>query len=459
MAAITDNKPKTDQQRKPSFIAPDSSWSQWFNAFQQQQIAQFTSAQPLLQGVTGERLINSDIETIKNTQQELSEAGLYPPEGHSYYRDGKVGEVTQHALKLVNDPNYAAEYMKTALKDDDMRPAEIMKLQATLNRLGYAAGDVDGRLDKDSRAALQAYLKDNPNVEKGLSQSERDIAQRPGGLDGVVDSVMNTVRDVAHSFSGHTVSGHTEINPDLAARMAKDPTVRHYVDLTREAAARNGLDGNMLANQYWQESKFDPGAISPAGARGIAQFIPSTGDDYGLNNRGDLHNAEKSIEAGARHMADLSRKLGSQELALVAYNGGKGAVDFVRGKLGGGEISAHNWMQFMNERRENSPSSKAGAWQNETYNYVRIITGMTGRETQVAETRPQDKPTQVASNNAPSFQQPAKQNGETMDQAGQRLALNNSFSQQAQGGILDTAKDYMAGISNTVSNTWKHAFG
>jgi len=72
------------------------------------------------------------------------------------------------------------------------------------------------------------------------------------------------------------------------------------------------------------ESNFDPFAGSPAGAQGIAQFIPSTAAAYNLRNPFDPGEA---IGAEAHLMSDLIRQLGSPELALAAYNAGPAPVE------------------------------------------------------------------------------------------------------------------------------------
>ena len=79
----------------------------------------------------------------------------------------------------------------------------------------------------------------------------------------------------------------------------------------------------MLAAQLMAESGFDPGAVSPAGAQGIAQFMPGTAASYGLRNPFD---AEAAIDAQAHLMSDLLRQFRSVPLALAAYNAGPGAV-------------------------------------------------------------------------------------------------------------------------------------
>jgi hypothetical protein len=90
------------------------------------------------------------------------------------------------------------------------------------------------------------------------------------------------------------------------------------------AAARWNVSASLLAAQLMAESNFDPYASSPAGAQGIAQFIPSTAASYGLR---DPFDPVEAIDAQAHLMADLIRQLGSPELALAAYNAGPAPVE------------------------------------------------------------------------------------------------------------------------------------
>jgi soluble lytic murein transglycosylase-like protein len=76
----------------------------------------------------------------------------------------------------------------------------------------------------------------------------------------------------------------------------------------------------LLSAQLYAESGFDPDARSPAGAQGIAQFMPGTAAGYGLSNPFD---AAAAIDAQAHLMHDL---LGSVPLALAAYNAGPAPV-------------------------------------------------------------------------------------------------------------------------------------
>jgi len=96
-----------------------------------------------------------------------------------------------------------------------------------------------------------------------------------------------------------------------------------YQPLIARAAQRWSVGANLLAAQIYAESGFNPFARSPAGAVGIAQFIPSTARAYGLS---DPFDPAQAIDAQAHLMHDMLARFGSVPLALAAYNAGPGAV-------------------------------------------------------------------------------------------------------------------------------------
>lgn len=86
--------------------------------------------------------------------------------------------------------------------------------------------------------------------------------------------------------------------------------------------------------QLYQESRLDPNAVSPVGARGLAQFMPGTWADVSrqLGVAGSPHDA-MAIEAGAYYMAQLRRTwrrdraaLDRNDLAAASYNAGTGNI-------------------------------------------------------------------------------------------------------------------------------------
>lgn len=84
-----------------------------------------------------------------------------------------------------------------------------------------------------------------------------------------------------------------------------------------------GLPKDFFARLIWKESRFDPGAVSPAGAEGIAQFMPGTARMRGLADSFDI---EQALPASARYLAELKSGFGNLGLAAAAYNSGEGRV-------------------------------------------------------------------------------------------------------------------------------------
>jgi soluble lytic murein transglycosylase-like protein len=96
-----------------------------------------------------------------------------------------------------------------------------------------------------------------------------------------------------------------------------------YAPMLARAAQRWNVSAALLAAQLYAESNFNPFVRSPAGAEGIAQFMPGTAHALGL---ADPFDPERAIDAQAHLMRDLLRRFASVPLALAAYNAGPGAV-------------------------------------------------------------------------------------------------------------------------------------
>jgi hypothetical protein len=97
-----------------------------------------------------------------------------------------------------------------------------------------------------------------------------------------------------------------------------------FHDAIVRASQRWNVGAALLSAQIYAESNFNPFARSPAGAEGIAQFMPGTAQALGLQNPFD---PDEAIDAQAHLMRDLLRRFGSVPLALAAYNAGAGAVE------------------------------------------------------------------------------------------------------------------------------------
>lgn len=106
-----------------------------------------------------------------------------------------------------------------------------------------------------------------------------------------------------------------------------------YDRIVRIHARNDGLDPAMLAAVIYAESRFDPDALSDAGAIGLMQLLPETAKGIAVRTGGhafvvdDLYDPEINVRYGAWYLRNLLRKYDDERLALAAYHAGQGNVD------------------------------------------------------------------------------------------------------------------------------------
>jgi len=126
-----------------------------------------------------------------------------------------------------------------------------------------------------------------------------------------------------HGIGSSSVGFGARGGDGAATRAVQSFVPARYASLIVHAAQRWSVSAQLLAAQLYAESGFNPFARSPAGAEGIAQFMPGTAAALGLL---DPYNPDVAINAQAHLMRDLLGRFGSVPLALAAYNAGPGAV-------------------------------------------------------------------------------------------------------------------------------------
>ena len=93
--------------------------------------------------------------------------------------------------------------------------------------------------------------------------------------------------------------------------------------IVESSAKTEGLPVAFFTKLIWRESAFRPTAVSPAGAQGVAQFMPGTASERGLV---DPFDPASAIPASAKFLGELKRRFGNLGLAAAAYNAGQTAV-------------------------------------------------------------------------------------------------------------------------------------
>jgi soluble lytic murein transglycosylase-like protein len=127
------------------------------------------------------------------------------------------------------------------------------------------------------------------------------------------------------TYSGpaiYTSEGATLIappEPEPLMRAAPEEVVR----LIRESSARHAVPASIVEAVAWQESRFNHASVSPKGARGVMQLLPTTASDLGV----DPSDLRGNIDGGAAYLAQQLKRFGDVKLALAAYNAGPKAVE------------------------------------------------------------------------------------------------------------------------------------
>jgi hypothetical protein len=113
------------------------------------------------------------------------------------------------------------------------------------------------------------------------------------------------------------------------AEQANEQPAQRVCEIIAREARRRALPETFFARLIWKESAFNPRAVSPKGAQGIAQFMPATAKERGL---ADPFKPAEALTASAHLLSELIQSLGNLGLAAAAYNAG---LDRVRGWLDG----------------------------------------------------------------------------------------------------------------------------
>ena len=105
--------------------------------------------------------------------------------------------------------------------------------------------------------------------------------------------------------------------PDgLGLRLAEElpASVTRWDPLIERVARKHELDPDLVRAVIHQESAGNPEAVSPKGAVGLMQLLPTTAADYGIS---ELTDPEANLEAGCRHLARLWKKMDGADLVKV----------------------------------------------------------------------------------------------------------------------------------------------
>jgi membrane-bound lytic murein transglycosylase F len=169
--------------------------------------------------------------------------------------------------------------------------------------------------------------------------------------------------------NSNRILDHVASHQDHAAKGNISP----YDAEVQKYAEQYGFDWALIVAQMYQESRFDPKAESWAGAQGLMQILPTTGELFGVQ---DLHAVDTSIQTGVRYLAWLHERF-EPELTvqdrmwftLAAYNAGLGHVRDARSLARKMGWNPDRW--FNNVERAMLLLSRRSFYQLATHGYAR----------------------------------------------------------------------------------------
>jgi len=163
----------------------------------------------------------------------------------------------------------------------------------------------------------------------------------------LVEMFLASVQAIELANARASYEGTIEPTPTVETTVQGPPSpTEQFCRALKEAAEESGIPVPFFARLLWQESRFKSNEVSQAGAQGVAQFMPETAAEVGLD---DPFDAMKALPASAKFLRKLRDDFGNLGLAAAAYNAGPGRIQ--------------KWL------------AKESELPRETRDYVRIITG------------------------------------------------------------------------------------
>lgn len=220
----------------------------------------------------------------------------------------------------------------------DLRAAEPQQVSKRVGKVEVDGSDKAAanpeHLDADKKVV--ASKTDEPVDAKppAVASAEPQKISKPLGKVEVDASDKDEANPEHLDADKKAVAMRTEepVDAEPPAAVTKDddeddlPTtveIERVCEALADAAIAHDLPVGFFARLIWQESKFDQWARSPVGAQGVAQFMPPTAAEYGLE---DPFDPIESVAASARFLRELHDQFGNLGLAAAAYNAGGGRI-------------------------------------------------------------------------------------------------------------------------------------
>lgn len=234
------------------------------------------------------------------------------------------GETRGYLLRL---PDEQTVVVTTKADDPDV---DVGNAVTVLARVPAAGAILEGMTAMRADGAAQGMAPQTPRdltAEQAFVEGLMPVEFRPpqvftkaptqindGGLTYSTDVPLAKQEYVIGLYADRIRQVNDNIDPELAQKIAF-----HILDKSE----RHGVDPRLVFALVAQESRFNPRAVSYAGAQGLGQLMPGTAAGLGVRNAFDV---EDNLEGAIRYLSGQLNEFGKLSLALAAYNAGPGNV-------------------------------------------------------------------------------------------------------------------------------------
>lgn len=217
-----------------------------------------------------------------------------------------VREAQRLALEAVQARREVAELRQAALRQHRQAAEARADVRRLVDRQQAAVEEI-----RDQRERRRRILD-------RLAADRRQTTVLVRRLTETASRLTNQLNAVLAAQADARLDGPV---PSWAASLPQSG--RRWAPAIAGAAARAGIDARLFAAVVWAESYFQPGAVSAAGAIGLAQLMPGTAQALGV----DPWDPRENLLGGARYLRAMLDRFSSTDLALAAYNAGPNAVE------------------------------------------------------------------------------------------------------------------------------------
>jgi len=241
-----------------------------------------------------------------------------------------VRNSTSYVDRLQNLSDELGAEIEIIEEDPDLDTEDLIEM--------VSKGEIEFTVAEEDIARVNSFYYPNLDVSTPLSFSQRIAWGVRKSSPELLDTLNSWINKMKKQVDYHVIHNKYFKNRRASIIRAqsdyssiKGDQISPYDHLIKAAAEEIGWDWKFLTAQVFKESRFDKNAVSWAGAVGLMQLLPSTGEQYGFT---DLTNPEVSLKAGIRHIKWINSlwddKIDDVEerkkFILASYNIGQGHI-------------------------------------------------------------------------------------------------------------------------------------